>query len=54
MKLWWFKGDKDKSDQEHQELQAAKRKAEDLDRRANKLKQDNHFIVDVKRTLGAQ
>lgn len=53
--IWWRKRNKEKEQREHrQEIEAATRKIDELDYRARKLKQDNHFIVDIKRTLGAQ
>ena len=54
MKKHWRSRNKEMEEQEQQELNEATKRADDLDRRRHRLKKDNHFIVDIKRTLGAQ
>lgn len=39
---------------ERAELEQAKQKMHDLDRRTERLKRENHFVQDIKRVLGAQ
>lgn len=44
---------KERNTKERAEIDKAKKIAEDLERRKEKLLKDNHFVADVKKVLGA-
>lgn len=54
MRIFSWRSRKKEHAQDRAELEAAKQKVEELHRRTEKLKRDNHFVADVKRVLGAQ
>jgi hypothetical protein len=51
---WLTHNEKKDSQRERAELEEAKLKMQELDKRAERLKRDNHFVANVKKVLGAQ